>query len=101
MRSILLFLITFFAINSIALFSQSHSVSREWNETLLFSIKNDFARPTVHARNLFHFSAAMYDAWAIFDETAKTVFIGQTVGGFNIPYQTTSYIDSKEIALHN
>ena len=30
----------------------------------------DTPRPTVHARNLFHLSAAMYDAWASFDPTA-------------------------------
>ena len=43
----------------------SYSVARLWNEVLLYSIRNDLARPTVHARNLFHVSAAMYDAWAI------------------------------------
>jgi hypothetical protein len=40
------------------------SVARMWNEVLLEGIRNDFARPTVHARNLWHSSAAMYDAWA-------------------------------------
>ena len=43
------------------------SVARLWNEVLLDAIRNDFARPTVHARNIFHISAAMYDAWAVFD----------------------------------
>ena len=49
-----------------------HSVARQWNEELLHAIRNDLARPTVHARNLFHISAAMYDAWAAYDETAGT-----------------------------
>ena len=40
------------------------SVARRWNEVLLAAIRNDYARPTVHARNLFHVSAAQYDAWA-------------------------------------
>ena len=44
--------------------SDSVSVARRWNEVLLQAIRNDYARPTVHARNLFHVSAAMYDAWA-------------------------------------
>ena len=44
-----------------------HSVAREWNELLLDSIRRDYARPTVHARNLYHTSAAMWDAWAAFD----------------------------------
>ena len=32
------------------------SVAREWNEILLEAIRNDYARPTVHARNLYHHS---------------------------------------------
>ena len=40
------------------------SVARRWNEVLLSAIRNDYARPTVHARNLFHISAAQYDTWA-------------------------------------
>ena len=47
------------------------SVARQWNEELLEAIRNDFARPTVHARNLFHVSVAMWDAWAAFDEQAQ------------------------------
>ncbi|WNH08384.1 hypothetical protein [Thalassobellus suaedae] len=38
------------------------SVARLWNEALLDAIRRDYARPTVHARNLFHTSVAMYDA---------------------------------------
>tara|TARA_R110002049_G_scaffold1130_23_gene8388 strand:+ start:14233 stop:18267 length:4035 start_codon:yes stop_codon:yes gene_type:complete len=59
------------------------SVSRLWNEMLLEAIRNDFARPTVHARNLFHSSVAMYDAWAIYDTDARPYLIGNTVHGFN------------------
>ncbi|MCY3812742.1 MAG: FG-GAP-like repeat-containing protein [Gammaproteobacteria bacterium] len=46
------------------------SVARRWNEVLLQAIRNDYARPTVHARNLFHVSAAMYDAWAAHSPSA-------------------------------
>ena len=46
------------------------SVARRWNEVLLQAIRNDYARPTVHARNLFHVSAAMYDAWAAYSSIA-------------------------------
>jgi hypothetical protein len=49
------------------------SVARQWNEELLEAIRNDFARPTVHARNLYHVSAAMWDAWAAFDRNAGGV----------------------------
>ena len=47
-----------------------HSVARRWNDVLLEAIRNDFARPTVHARNLFHTSVAMWDAWAAYDTSA-------------------------------
>ena len=43
------------------------SAPRRWVEVLLQAIRNDYARPTVHARNLFHVSAAMFDAWAAYD----------------------------------
>lgn len=61
-----------------------HSVARQWNEMLLTSIRNDFARPTVHARNLFQVSAAMFDAWAIFHpDKANPYLIGNTLNGFS------------------
>ena len=46
---------------------QPPSIARVWVDLLLSSIRKDFARPTVHARNLFHVSAAMWDAWATYD----------------------------------
>src|SRR2546426_5157973 len=48
------------------------SVARQWNEELLNAIRKDLARPTVHARNLWHTSVAMWDAWAAYDSAAKT-----------------------------
>ncbi len=48
------------------------SIARQWNEELLDAIRIDFARPTVHARNLFHVSAAVWDAWAAYDRVAGT-----------------------------
>ena len=47
-----------------------HSVARLWDERLLSMIRQVVPAPTVHARNLFHFSAAMWDAWAAFDPLA-------------------------------
>ena len=63
-----------------------HSIAREWNEQLLEAIRKDFARPTVHARNLFHSSALMYDAWAIFNNAAQPVFLGTTFGDYFTDY---------------
>lgn len=64
-----------------------HSVARQWNEVLLESIRNDFARPNVHARNLFHTSAAMYDAWAAYDDQATTYFLGKEINGTLIQFE--------------
>ncbi len=46
------------------------SVARVWNEALLEMIRQVIPAPTVHARNLFHLSAATWDAWAAYDERA-------------------------------
>jgi hypothetical protein len=51
-----------------------HSVARVWDEALLELIRQVVPAPTVHARNLFHLSAAMWDAWAAYDETADGYF---------------------------
>jgi hypothetical protein len=59
------------------------SVARLWNEVLLEAIRKDFARPTIHARNLFHTSIAMYDIWAIYNDAAKPYLIGNTVNNFS------------------
>ncbi len=50
-----------------------HSVARQWNEETLDAIRNDFARPTVHARNLYHSSVATWDAWSAYDPVAEAV----------------------------
>jgi len=55
-----------------------HSVARLWNEAVLAAIRSDFPAPTVHARNLFHSSAAMWDAWAAFDPAASAVFVDES-----------------------
>ncbi|VAW35679.1 hypothetical protein MNBD_GAMMA01-339, partial [hydrothermal vent metagenome] len=55
--------------------NSSHAaVARDWNEVLLDAIRADQARPTVHARNLYHVSAAMYDAWCVYDTVCEGVF---------------------------
>ena len=64
----------------------SFNIARQWNELLLASIRRDFARPTVHARNLFHVSAAMWDAWSVYDSSSTEFLLGKTVDGFNCPF---------------
>jgi hypothetical protein len=63
--------------------TRSPSVSRSWNDLTLEAIRNDFARPTVHARNLFHISAAMYDAWSAYSSAADSYLLGKQLGGFS------------------
>lgn len=46
------------------------SIARRWNEQLLGAIRRDVPQPTVHARNLFHTSVAIWDAWATYDDVA-------------------------------
>ncbi|MDG2175451.1 MAG: vanadium-dependent haloperoxidase [Gammaproteobacteria bacterium] len=70
-----------------------HSIARIWNDVLLDGIRNDFARPTVHSRNLFHASALMYDAWAVFDDTAETYLLGKTLNGFTCDYAGMPLLD--------
>lgn len=53
------------------------SHARLWNEALLAAIRIDQPAPTVHARNLYHSSAAVYDAWSVFDNNATGFFYKQ------------------------
>jgi hypothetical protein len=52
-----------------------HSIARRWNELILDAIRRDIPRPGVHARNLYHTSVAMWDAWAAYDAIADGVFV--------------------------
>jgi len=97
-----------FLFSSIFIFistlSISQSIARQWNEEVLNGIRKDFARPTVHARNLFHTSVAMYDAWAVFDPNADTFFLGKTLGNYHCnfsgfrPNENLSLARSKAIS---
>ncbi|MDQ8186053.1 FG-GAP-like repeat-containing protein [Pelagicoccus sp. SDUM812002] len=62
---------------------ESHSVARLWNEFMLGAIRTDFPNPTKHGRNLYHVSAAMWDAfWAYEVEAwskAKPMFLGENI----------------------
>ncbi|MEO7035546.1 MAG: vanadium-dependent haloperoxidase [Polyangiaceae bacterium] len=44
------------------------SIARRWNEQVLGAIRRDLPRPGVHARNLFHVSLAIWDAYAAYDD---------------------------------
>ena len=82
------------------------SAARRWIEVLLQAIRNDYARPTVHARNLFHISAAMYDAWAAYDpsyQPASPWLLGRTRAGSRCGFDglptPEDVEDARQIAL--
>ena len=77
-----------------------HTIARDWNEALLTAIRNDFARPTVHARNLFHISAAMYDAWALYHPPAEPYLIGKTIHGYTSNFdRSVNLVQDEEVVI--
>ncbi|WP_034058911.1 T9SS type A sorting domain-containing protein [Lacinutrix jangbogonensis] len=95
MKKIILLIALF--IVTVSSITAQQSIARQWNEELLSAIRIDFARPTVHARNLFHTSTAMYDTWALFDPQAETVFLGKIYQGHHFTFNgiaTPSNIDA-------
>lgn len=65
---------------------------------MLQGIRKDLARPTVHARNLFHVSAAMYDAWAVYSDTASAYLAGKTLNGYSCPLTGFSFRGDRQVA---
>ncbi|MEN9340593.1 MAG: hypothetical protein RIQ62_1905 [Bacteroidota bacterium] len=80
-----LFLIILFSITSIHL-GRCQSVAHIWNEAQLSAIRIDAARPPVQARNLFHVSLAMYDAWAAYDSVASPYLLGHIIHNTYYPF---------------
>jgi hypothetical protein len=60
------------------------SVARRWDDALLDAIRRALPAPTVHARNLYHASAGMWDAWAAYDSTASGVFVKEKLTSSNV-----------------
>lgn len=82
-------------VTSFAPLHGQQSVAREWNEAMLNAIRVDEGRPTVHARNLFHISAVMYDAWAAYDDVANTFLLGNTIGGYSCGFDGIEIPDNE------
>ena len=51
---------------------------------MLESIKRDRVRPPVQARNLFHLSVAMYDAWSAYDPAVRPYFFGEKISAKDV-----------------
>jgi Domain of unknown function (DUF6851) len=60
------------------------SVARRWDEALLDAIRRALPNPAVHARNLYHLSAGMWDAWATYDSTADGTFVTEKHTASNV-----------------
>jgi hypothetical protein len=84
-RILLLIILMIFSLKQSS-YSQVSSIARDWNNMLLFAIRHDFARPTVHARNLYHQSLIAYEAWAAFDPSKEHLFLGDTLHGYVCPF---------------
>lgn len=84
--------------SSFCLAQDGHSVARQWNEVLLEGIRGDYARPTVHARNLFHASVLMYDAWAVYEESPSLFFLGQEWDNYHCLFAGIPAVANKQAA---
>ena len=94
---VLLFCCLLFASN---VSQAQNSVAREWNEILLEAIRNDFARPTVHARNLYQHSIIAYDIWAAYEPTKDTYFLGKFFNGYYCEFSGINMPLNVESAKH-
>jgi hypothetical protein len=86
MKKLLPVIFLFLAFGNSQTQAQTTSIAQFWSMQLLKSIRKDFARPPVHARNLYHMSIAMHDAWAVYDPNAETYFLGKNVNGFTAAF---------------
>ena len=74
------------------------SIARKWIEILLDAIRNDLARPPVHARNLFHLSSIFYDSFVIKERVSNQknltpYLLNKTVNGSNFTFEFPESFD--------
>lgn len=81
--------------------AQEPSIARVWNEALLEAIREDFARPTVHARNLYHLSLAAHEVYAAYDEPggAQHLLLGETLGEYSAAFDGVAVPSDPDAAL--
>lgn len=85
--------------SSQTIFAQEEPIVEVWNELLLEAIRNDLARPTVHARNLFHTSIGMYDSWTVVYGNDNTFLLGKTLGTYESPFEGIEYDEEERDAI--
>jgi len=86
-----------YIIPIITIGQNNNSIAREWMDTLLEMVKEDGQGPTIQARNLFHVSAAMHDAWSAYDTKQSTYFLGKERNGKVIAFNPNFKRISKNI----
>lgn len=90
----------FLTLTSYGQLTEEKSVARIWMDAHLKAITQDGLGPTIHARNLFQFSAGLYDAWAIYEDAkAETYFMGKTIGDFEFDFEGFTPPENKDSAL--
>jgi hypothetical protein len=61
------------------------SVARVWDDTAQTELQRGLSAPTTQARDLFHLSAAMWDAWAAYDPKADGVIVNEKATAGDVP----------------
>ena len=52
-------------------------MARVWDDAAQAELQRGLAAPTTQARDLFHLSAAMWDAWAAYDPKADGAIVNE------------------------
>jgi Na+-translocating ferredoxin:NAD+ oxidoreductase RnfD subunit len=68
------------------------SVASVWDETAIAVLREDGASEPVQARDLFDLSAAMWDAWAAYDPTARGYFVQAKASAADVQAARTTAI---------
>jgi len=92
-------LLSLFLLAVLSNLRSQQSVAHQWTDEVLFCIRNDFARPPIHARNLYHLSVAMHDAFAAYQVGSKTVLLDNEWHGFYSEYYGVQIPDSPQEIL--
>lgn len=56
-----------------------HSVARRWIEQNLAAIRLEVPMPPVHARNLYHLSLTLFEAWSLFDADQDPIVVDSSL----------------------
>lgn len=76
------------------------SIACIWIEAYLEAIKKDGLGPTVHARNLYHISAAIYDVWHVYNpEKGEFLFLGKNINGFEFEFDGFDIPENRDSAM--